>query len=153
MLAYIGIIIYMGIHVEPHQSMYWKIHKKGPKGPKHDAVRESMGLKRWEQIHRYIHIWDTSLGVQTIQKPHQKAEFMAKVLRTTFRTYWQPSIYVSVDECIEWFCGRSSDTVNIPIKPTPIGYKIWVLADAGYVLDFLWHVKGSKPSQGPQGLQ
>ena len=46
-----------------------------------------------------------------------------------------------------------NDTVNIPTKPTPIGFKIWVLADQGYVFDLLWHVKGDKKDQGPQGLR
>ena len=44
-----------------------------------------------------------------------------------------------------------NDTVNIPTKPTPIGFKIWVLADQGYDFDLLWHVKGDKKDQGPQG--
>ena len=135
----------MGIHIEPHQEWYWNTTNQGPH---HILVRKSMGLKRWKQIHRYLHIWDSSLGVQKIQKPHQKAEFVAKILRTTFRTYWQTGTHLAVDECIEGFCGRSPDIVHIPTKPTPIGYKIWVLAQAGYVLDFLFHVRGSKASQG-----
>jgi hypothetical protein len=151
MLTYLGIIIYMGIHIEPHQNMYWNTHED--KGPIHHVIRKSMGLKRWEQIHRYLHIWDSSVAVQQIQKPHQKAEFMAQELRTTFRTYWEPGTHVSVDECIEGFCGRSPDIVNIPTKPTPIGYKIWVLAEAGYILDFLFHVRGGLTTQDPQGLQ
>jgi hypothetical protein len=130
--------------------MYWNTREGGPT---HNTVRQSMGLKRWEQIHRYLHIWDSSTAVQQIQKPHQKAEFLAKELHTAFRTYWQAGTHVSVDECIEGFCGRSPDIVNIPTKPTPIGYKIWVLAEAGHVLDFLFHVRGSLASQGPQGLQ
>jgi Transposase IS4 len=40
------------------------------------------------------------------------------------------------------------DIVNIPTKPTPIGHKIWVLSDSGYVLDSLWHVRGNNKGQG-----
>ena len=40
--------------------------------------------------------------------------------------------------------GRASETVNIPFKPTPEGFKIWVLANKGYILDFMWHAKGDK---------
>jgi Transposase IS4 len=43
--------------------------------------------------------------------------------------------------------------VNIPTKPTPIGFKIWALADQGYVFDLLWHVKDDKKDQGPQELR
>ncbi|KAF2195288.1 hypothetical protein K469DRAFT_537254, partial [Zopfia rhizophila CBS 207.26] len=51
------------------------------------------------------------------------------------------------------FTGRTPDIVNIPSKPTPVGFKIWVLAQLGHVLNMLWHVCGDKIDQGPQGLQ
>ena len=41
--------------------------------------------------------------------------------------------------------GRSAEIVNIPSKPTPEGFKIWVLADQGYILDWLHHAKGDGP--------
>ena len=46
--------------------------------------------------------------------------------------------------------GRASETVNIPSKPTPEGFKIWVLANKGYILDFIWYTKGDK--KGPVDL-
>ena len=39
------------------------------------------------------------------------------------------------------------DTVNISTKPTPIRFKIWVLAQTGYVLDMLWHVRRDQKDQ------
>jgi len=46
--------------------------------------------------------------------------------------------------------GRAPEIVNIPSKPTPEGFKIWVLANEGYILDWLWHAKGDK--KGPVDL-
>jgi len=46
--------------------------------------------------------------------------------------------------------GRAPEIVNIPSKPTPEGFKIWILANEGYVLDFMWHAKGDK--KGPVDL-
>ena len=46
--------------------------------------------------------------------------------------------------------GRAPEIVNIPIKPTPKGFKIWVLANQGYALDWLQHAKGDK--KGPINL-
>ena len=40
--------------------------------------------------------------------------------------------------------GRAPEIINIPSKPTPEGFKIWVLANKGYILDFMWHAKGNK---------
>jgi Transposase IS4 len=145
-LAYLGILIYMGLHIEPHPSDYWNTQTGRPI---HTPVRQTMSLKRWEQIHRYLHIWDISTQICRVQKPHEKAKQLAENLQKRFSTYWNPGTHVAVDECIEGFTGRTADTVNIPTKPTPIGYKIWVLAQEGYVLDFLFHVRGSKPADGP----
>ncbi|KAF2181071.1 hypothetical protein K469DRAFT_533544, partial [Zopfia rhizophila CBS 207.26] len=68
-------------------------------------------------------------------------------LREAYKRYWNPGTHVTVDKCIEGFTSPISDTVNIPTKPNPIGFKIWVLAQIGYVLDLLWH-----KDQGPQRL-
>ena len=40
--------------------------------------------------------------------------------------------------------GRAHEVVNIPSKLTPEGFKIWVLANQGYVLDWMYHVKGDR---------
>ena len=40
--------------------------------------------------------------------------------------------------------GRAHEIVNIPSKPTSEGFKIWVLANQGYVLDWMYHAKGDK---------
>ena len=40
--------------------------------------------------------------------------------------------------------GRAPEIVNIPSKPTLEGFKIQVLANEGYILDWLWHSRGDK---------
>ena len=46
--------------------------------------------------------------------------------------------------------GRSKEIINIPSKLIPKGFKIWVLANTGYILDWLYYAKGD--SQGPVNL-
>ena len=48
--------------------------------------------------------------------------------------------------------GRAREIVNIPSKPIPEGFKIWVLANEGYILDWMYHAKGSGKKDGPQDL-
>jgi hypothetical protein len=48
---------------------------------------------------------------------------------------YNPGAYLAVDEIIQRFTGRANEIVNIPSKPTPEGFKTWVLANEGYVLD------------------
>jgi hypothetical protein len=57
------------------------------------------------------------------------------------------------------FTGRSKDTTLVKDKPTPIGFKVWVTAQDGDFLRWLWRVKGSPytavvvklPPSKPQG--
>ena len=46
--------------------------------------------------------------------------------------------------------GCAFKIINIPLKLTLEGFKIWVLANEGYILDWLWHAKGDK--KGPVDL-
>lgn len=53
------------------------------------------------------------------------------------------------------FNGRSSDIVTIPNKPIATGYKIWVLAQLGYCLSWVFHQKAKGPVgiiRAPKGL-
>ena len=144
----------MGIYPIPYINDYWNTKKKAGI-PRHDNVRDTMGRIRWKQIHRYFHVQDPSSDHSVSNRtarPHEKVDPLAKLLLPAFQRYWKPATNVAIDECIEGFTGRTSDTVNIPTKPTPIGFKIWVLADQGYVFNLLWHMKGDGKDQGPQGL-
>ena len=40
--------------------------------------------------------------------------------------------------------GRAPKIINIPSKLTPEGFKIQVLANEGYILNWLWHMRGDK---------
>ena len=42
------------------------------------------------------------------------------------------------------FTGRSKDILTIPSKPTPEGYKIWVIAEMGYVLHWCFYSRGKQ---------
>jgi hypothetical protein len=51
---------------------------------------------------------------------------------------------IGVDEAMQAFEGRSKQNVTIKEKLTTTGLKIWVLAVAGYVLQWMWHRPGSQ---------
>jgi len=158
---WLGVIIWMGLHPEKVTQTYWNIDPKG--APIHASVARAMSRTRWEQIYRYLHVCDVEVELQKKANNStnsisnrlsawEKVDGIANYLRTNFKKHWTPGTHVAVDECIARFTGRCADIVNIPTKPTPVGHKIWVLSDSGYVLDFLWHVRGDNKGQGPQGL-
>ena len=45
--------------------------------------------------------------------------------------------------------GRVTKIITIPSKLIPEGFKIWVLANEGYILNWLWHARGNR---GPVNL-
>jgi len=51
---------------------------------------------------------------------------------------------------IKRFIGCAFKIINIPSKLIPKGFKIWVLANEGYILNWLWHARGNKV--GPVNL-
>jgi hypothetical protein len=62
---------------------------------------------------------------------------LVKYLRLTYRKLYTPSAYLIVNKIIKRFIGRTSEIVNIPTKLTPKGFKIWVLVNKGYILNWL----------------
>ncbi|KAF6833191.1 hypothetical protein CPLU01_05710 [Colletotrichum plurivorum] len=69
-------------------------------------------------------------------------------IQETGESFYTPGTGLTVDEAMVRFTGRSTETTTVPNKPTPVGFKVWVLAQKGYCLRWLWHVHG----QGPYGL-
>ena len=53
---------------------------------------------------------------------------------------------------MQLFTGRAKEITTIPCKRHSVGYKIWILADHGYVLLFKFHAKGTGKDDGPFNL-
>ena len=147
--AYLGVSIWMGLHVESTIPEFWNTNPQ--KGPIHEQVFKHISLKRWQQIDRYLHISKPLLPDHK-ESLFLKLEPLSDILRQAFKKYWKIDTHLAVDETIQRFMGRAREIVNIPSKPTPEGFKIWVLANQGYVLDWLFHAKGSDKCDGPQDL-
>ena len=146
--AWLGASIWMGLHLESSIPEFWNTDPL--KGPIHELILRHISLKRWQQIDRFFHISKPNSDCQ--ETPFVKLEPLSDMLRQAFKKYWKPGTHLAVDETIQRFKCRAREIVNIPSKPTPEGFKIWVLANEGYVLDWLYHAKGSKKADGPQDL-
>ena len=138
----------MGLHPESSIPEFWNTDPL--KGPIHEQILKHISLKRWQQIDRFFHISKPKPG--ETEKPFQKLEPLSDTLRQGFKKYWKPGTHLAVDETIQRFLGRAKEIVNIPSKPTPEGFKIWVLANQGYVLDWVYHAKGQNKGEGPQDI-
>jgi hypothetical protein len=64
---------------------------------------------------------------------------------------WKPGKDIAVDEIIIWYEGWSKETITVPNKPTPAGFKVWAVAQRGFLICWNWHVPGDK--NGPVGVR
>jgi hypothetical protein len=131
MWRYFGVLVYMGIHIERESATYWQ-----------DSYRlgSYMGRERFEQIHRYFTIRDGS-----IYPPRDDEDFtwhlepVATMIRLSYQQNWSPGSHLAIDESMIPYRGKSDHTVKMKNKPISKGYKVWVLADHGYIWYFLWY--------------
>jgi hypothetical protein len=134
----------MGIHQEPQISQYWNIDLN--LGPIH-TVSLHLPFYRFEQLKRFLHISNPNTDKQNgFDLPNNeiwwyKLEPLASSLQSSFQRYYSPSSEVSIDELIVRFFGRSLHTYKMPNKPIKQGYKIYGIADHGYIYNFLWSSK------------
>jgi len=146
--AYLAVLIHMGLHIEPSIKDYW--HEDFGHGLMH-ILRKHIGLERWQQLDRYFYCTKPKEeDDEPFQNTFERIWELSEYVRPLCRKFYQPGINLAVDEIIERFTGRAPKIVNIPTKPTLEGFKIWVLGDQGYVLDWMFHAKGNK--KGPYDL-
>jgi len=148
--VFIAILIYMGIHDSKRTDFYWRNDISS--GPIH-TPQLYMSLNRFEQIKRYLHI-SQPLGENT-DEPQLEAttqysdEYMkelwwrkvlplADVFRNACQQYYIPGTHTAIDELMIRCFGRSLHTYKMPNKPINQGYKLFALAEHGYIWWFIW---------------
>ena len=117
----------MGLVIEPAIEDYWGSLLSH--GSEHKISRY-ISKNRFKQIDRYIRCttpWPENDGVS--HTTFDRVDELSEHLRILSRQYYSPGAHLAVDETIERFMGRAPEIVNIPSKPTPEGFKIWVLAN------------------------
>ena len=106
----------MGIHIEKKHENYWHSpHELG----------KSLGIKRYQQIHRYFTLRDRFV------QPRQEGESFAwqvepaaSIIRQNCSTKWIPSTHLAIDEAMIPYRGRSIHKVKLKNKPISKGYKV-----------------------------
>jgi Transposase IS4 len=58
---------------------------------------------------------------------------------------------LAINEIIVRFEGQSKETTTVLTKPTPTGYKVWGVAQRGFLIVWNWHIPGIK--NGPVGVR
>ena len=123
---YLGILLFLGLRREPEHQKLWTVESYN--------LGKYMSLNRYDQINWYFTLRDS---VTTPLAPgdewHMILEPVAPYLRTTCKKLWHLGTHVAIDKAMIAYRGRTPHTIKIKNKPISEGYKVWVLAEAGYV--------------------
>jgi hypothetical protein len=148
MAGFIGILIYAGTEAIKDMYSLWNTDEASPI---HMLVQRAMSRRRWKKINKWFCLYAKGMHEKPGDKsPHQKVDAFSRYLQKKFMAYWIPGRNLAIDEAIVRFQGRASETVNIPTKPDPIGFKVWLLGDNGYIMSWRFHTRGGRKHQGPQ---
>jgi hypothetical protein len=130
---WLALVFYMSNAWQTRRQDYWRDtelygHKLG----------RLMSRDRWEQIHRF---WCINNAPRQPEDPWwYKIEPIMTGIRQRCREAFLPSSWISIDESMIAFSGRSPDTVKMPNKPIKQGYKVWILGlTGGAIYDWLMH--------------
>jgi Transposase IS4 len=130
LLRFLGVFFYIRLHKETLRSDYWRPSSR---------VAGTISERRFDQIYRFLHLRDKYTQPQ---QPHEgfhwKIEPVGTIIRKNYQQNWSLASYVAIDKVMLPFLGRSNDTVKMANKPISKGFKIWVLADLGYIYIWLW---------------
>lgn len=139
--VFLGAIIYMGVHEEPQIEMYWNTDFN--KGPLH-SISSHISLCRFKQIKRYCHISCPESNERNgYHLPSNKIWWykvkpLASSIQASSQRYYSPSSKVSINELMVRCFSRSLHTYKMPKKPIKQGYKIYGIADHGYIFNWIW---------------
>ena len=140
---YLGILLFIGLRREPVEEKLWNITGYN--------LGQYMGLKRYQQLSQYFTLRDlATTPLAPSDEWFAVLEPVATHLRTTCKKLWYLETHVAIDEAIIAYRGRTKHTIKIKNKPISEGYKVWVLAEAGYVWTWLWHSKIKGPEKVPK---
>jgi hypothetical protein len=140
--CWLGLLIYMANYTGMSRQDHWP------------RLKSFMSQERWEQIHRFL-----TFNISTTHLPQPppqpgpstepawfRVEPVYSIIRSNCQEAITPSSWVSVDEAMVPFHGRSKHTVKMPGKPISQGFKLWVLGSSGgYYYDWLLHSSVNGP--------
>lgn len=140
-----GMLIYVGIHKERRFESHWSTPKLGKQGALH-SILKFMPLSKFQLIHRYLRPFDHTKIDETapLPKVFQAAEEWSDLIQQVSLQLFQPGTYLAVDECMIRYTGKSEETATLKNKPVKLGFKIWVVAQKGFFLRWLWHLKNAR---------
>ncbi|KFA55407.1 hypothetical protein S40293_10318 [Stachybotrys chartarum IBT 40293] len=130
---WLAILIYMGIHKESSFRDYWKAPTAQGYDPTH-PITKLMPNRRFQQLRTRLRICPLSYTTEHTHDAYGYIDEWSAHLQIASLSLYIPGTNIAVDEKIVAFIGKSRLTLTITTKPTPTGFKVWVIAQQGYFL-------------------
>lgn len=148
MEAFIGLIIYMGLHPQHDVDRYLSSDPLFGVEP----VAKVMTSKRYKKLLQNLHLNDNTLDPQGDKL--FKIRPMVTMLNERFSGQCTSSSSQSIDECMVKFKGKSSLKQYMPQKPIKRGYKVWARCDSatGYLYQFQVYTGRAEIGENVDGL-
>lgn len=152
--VFVAMVICMENHPEPAITRYWQSSVDDDTVPfypftRHMTLRRFQLLFRRIRIFHEVEIFSQLTSKDAIPKAYLQVDEWSNYIQEQMQKVYVPGTTVAVDECMQGFTGKSALKTYIPNKPTPEGIKIWVVAQDGIFLRWLWHT----PGKGPIGIE
>ncbi|KJZ79241.1 hypothetical protein HIM_01392 [Hirsutella minnesotensis 3608] len=135
---WVATLIYIGSHKEIRVRDHWKTSTADSMVPTH-PILQYMSFDRFFLLQRHIRISDSNSISCGLPAPFAQVNEWAEHIQQSSLALCQLGTCLAVDECMVGYTGRSKQTVTVKNKPTPTGFKVWVVAQAGYFVRWLWH--------------
>jgi hypothetical protein len=139
--AFLGVHIYMGIDRLPSTTMYWS------QTFSHSFITSLFSRDRFKELLSYFRVVPLPID-ESSRNPIPHVRALAEKLNQSFSSHFTPTQYLTLDEAMCAYKGRSTIKQYIPTKPHKWGYKIYCLASEDYLLHFeIYEGKEEEPSE------
>jgi len=135
--AFFGLLLTMGLVSKPKIEDYWS---KDPL-TKTPGFSEVMSHDHFTQILRCLVFYD--IENRDIDDPLYKVRKLINHIVSTSLKLYDPDKYLTIDESMIKYNGRSCMKVYMPTKPIKYGFKVYMMTDScnSYVLNWMMHTK------------
>lgn len=124
-LNWLAIWLVMGLTRYPMKDLYWSTKERTCNGIYGSQfIQETMGMKKWKHINRFIHC---------------DIEYMGKWFHSKTSSCWTPSQKISIDDDLYLWTGRGGSKKKIDRKADGTGVLSWNATDSfGFTYLMFW---------------
>ncbi|KAI8710682.1 hypothetical protein NCS52_01549000 [Fusarium sp. LHS14.1] len=149
---WLGILIYIGVHGEISVEDHWKTPQLEDQRPEHSIIK-FMTYDRFQLLHRHLRLFDHTKFTDDDDFPivFQCVERWSQHIQLATTELCDPGSHLAVDEGMIRYTGRNKQVTYVPNKPIDTGLKVWIAAQLGLFMRWIWHQPGAK--YGPVGVE